>query len=290
MAVVLAIDLGGTNMRAALLGPDGLPGSAENGPAPASVEEFAARIATLLNTHDATRLGIGIPGLARGSVCTWIPNLGFLDGTDLAELFPRISIGLGNDAQLSLLAEATFGAAKGRQDAILLSIGTGIGSAVLSGGRIVRGSKGGACSFGWAVADIDDPGDARNGWLERHASGTALDAAARTINLADGPALITAARKGYAAAIRALERPMHLLGTSLAGAVGLLDPEMIVIAGGVAAEMDLLAPMVREALDRQLPPHLKNVEIRAGAFGPRAGLIGAGIAGRQGPDWGDIHG
>lgn len=290
MAAVLAIDLGGTNMRAALLGADGLPGAAENGPAPASIDEFATRIRVLLKANDAVRLGIGVPGLARGSVCTWMPNLGFLDGADLTTLFPGISIGLGNDAQLALLAEASLGAARGRQDAILLSIGTGIGSAVLSGGRIVRGSRGGACSFGWACAEIDDLGDDRNGWLERHASGTALDAAARSINLADGPALIAAARQGYAAAVRALEEPMHVLGTTLAGAVGLLDPEMIVIAGGVAAEMDLLAPMVHEAMNRQLPPHLKNVEIRAGAFGPGAGLIGAGIAGRQGPDWGKIHG
>jgi len=290
MTAVLAIDLGGTNMRTARIGPDGLPGPAENGPAPGSVGEFAARIGALLRGNDIDRLGIGVPGLARGSVCTWIPNLGFLDGTDLAALFPGISIGLGNDAQLSLLAEATLGAARGRSDAILLSIGTGIGSAVLSNGRIVRGSKGGACSFGWACGEIDDPGDERNGWLERHASGTALDAAARSINLVDGPALIAAARDGYAAAVRALEAPMHILGTALAGAVGLLDPEMIVIAGGVAAEMDLLAPMVREAMNRQLPPHLRNVDIRAGMFGPKAGLIGAGIAGRQGPDWGDIHG
>jgi len=289
MAGVLAIDLGGTNMRAALLGPDGLPGAAETAPAPVSVEEFAGRIRALLRANEATRLGIGVPGLARGSVCTWIPNLGFLDGVDLATLFPGISIGLGNDAQLALLAEANLGAARGRQDAILLSIGTGIGSAVLSGGRIVRGSTGGACSFGWAVADIADPGDARNGWLERHASGTALDAAARHINLADGPALIAAARKGYAAAIGALEGPMHHLGTALAGAVGLLDPEVIVMAGGVAAEMDLLAPMVHEAMNRQLPSHLRNVEIRAGMFGPKAGLVGAGIAGRQGPGWGEIH-
>ena len=143
----------------------------------------------------------------------------------------------------------------------------------------MRGSRGGACSFGWACADAADAGDPRNGWLERQASGSALDAAARSVNLRDGPALIAAARQGSAAAIRALERPMHLLGTALAGAVGLLDPEVIVITGGVAAEMDLLAPMVREALERQLPPHLRGIAIRAGEFGPQAGLVGAAAYG-----------
>jgi glucokinase len=287
---VLAIDLGGTNLRAAPVGPDGMPGTVEHGPAPKSRDEFIARIRGLLERHGADHLGIGVPGLARGSVTTWIPNLGYLDGLDLRHAFPTTSIALGNDAQLALLAEAAAGTARGRRDALLLSIGTGLGSAVLADGRIVRGSHGGACSFGWACADLTDAGDARNGWLERQASGSALDAAARSISLRDGPALIAAARQGYAAAVRALRQPMHVLGTTLAGAIGLLDPEIIVIAGGVAAEMDLLAPMVREALDRQLPPHLRGIAIEAGTFGPRAGLIGAAIAGGQGPEWGRTDG
>jgi glucokinase len=287
---VLAIDLGGTNMRAAPVGADGLPGRVETRDAPRSRQEFLVRVQYLIDQHGADRLGIGIPGLARGSVLTWVPNLGFLDGLDLAAAFPRFSVALGNDAQLALLAEATHGAAKGRRHALLLSIGTGIGSAVLAEGRIVRGSKGGACSFGWACADATDPGDDRHGWLERQASGVALDAAAEAIGLPGGPALIAAVRTGNSDARAALEPPMRRLGTALAGAVALLDPEIIVIAGGVAAEMDFLAPLISEALDRQLPPHLRHIAIRAGEFGPRAGLIGAAIAGAQGADWGMIDG
>jgi predicted NBD/HSP70 family sugar kinase len=287
---VLAIDLGGTNMRSAVVGADGMPGRAETRDAPRSRDEFIVRVEYLLDQHGADRLGMGVPGLARGSETTWIPNLGFLDGLDLAGAFPRLSIALGNDAQLALLAEATRGIAAGCRNALLLSIGTGLGSAVLAEGRIVRGRNGGACSFGWACADATDPGDPRNGWLERQASGVALDAAARATGLPGAPALIAAARTGDLKAQNALYQPMRMLGTALAGAVGLLDPEIIVIAGGVAAEMDFLAPMVGEALDRQLPPHLRNIAIRAGEFGPQAGLIGAGIAGVQGPDWGDIDG
>jgi predicted NBD/HSP70 family sugar kinase len=286
----LAIDLGGTNMRAGVVDAQGMPEHVEQSGAPRSREEFLNHVGALLERYSADRLGIGVPGLAAGTVTTWIPNLGFLDGLDLAEVFPGISISVGNDAQLSLLAEATAGAAKGRRHALLLSIGTGLGSAVLAEGRIVRGSRGGACSFGWACADPTDPGDSRNGWLERHASGTALDAAARSVGLPGGAALIAAARQGYPAARAAIEQPMALLGTSLAGAVGLLDPEIIVITGGVAAEMDFLAPMIAAAMARQLPGHLRQISIEAGAFGARAGLIGAGIAGRQGADWGAIDG
>jgi glucokinase len=287
---VLAIDLGGTNMRAAPVGADGLPGRAETRDAPRSRQDFLVRLQYLIDRHGVDRLGVGIPGLAQGPVVTWVPNLGFLDGLDLAAAFPGVSIALGNDAQLALLAEATRGAARGRRNALLLSIGTGIGSAVLAEGRIVRGSKGAACSFGWACADADDPGDDRHGWLERQASGVALDTAAEAIGLPGGPALIAAARTGDLRAENALHLPMRRLGAALAGAVGLLDPEVIVVAGGVAAEMDLLAPLIGEALNRQLPPHLRGTAIRAGEFGPRAGLIGAAIAAAQGPDWGDIDG
>ena len=106
--------------------------------------------------------------------CDWVPNLSYLDGFDLAAAFPDLRVGLGHDAQLALLAEVEAGAARGLSDAILLAIGTGIGSAVLAGGRIIRGSTGAACSFGWAVADLNDAGDERLGWLERNASGRAL--------------------------------------------------------------------------------------------------------------------
>ncbi len=284
---ILAVDLGGTRYRAGLA-TMAAPADVESigeWPAPATRAEFVALLTRQLADHGATRLGIGVPGLARDTVCRWVPNLPYLDGLDLRDVFPGISIGLGNDAQLALLAEASAGAAAGLSDAILLAIGTGIGSAVLAGGRIVAGSNGGACSFGWAVADADDSGEDRSGWLERHSSGRALDAAAISIGLADGTALVTAARTGDASAIAALAAPMRALGTALAGAVALLDPAAVILAGGVAASLDVLAPLILEPLRRHLPPHLRGIELRPGQFGPRAGLVGAAFAGARGATW-----
>ena len=259
-------------------------------PAPATRAAFLDMLSTQLAATRATRLGIGIPGLARGATCHWVPNLSWLDGLDLAAALPGIEIGLGNDAQLSLLAEAGAGAARGLTDVVLLAIGTGIGSAVLTDGRIVAGAGGGACSFGWAAADLDDPGEDRSGWLERQSSGRALDAAAHAIGLDSGTALVAAARQGNAAARAALEHPTRALGTALAGAVALLDPQAIVLAGGVAASVDVLGPMILAALQRHLPPHLRGIRIRAGAFGPRAGLVGASFAGAHGPKWRSFNG
>ena len=284
---ILAIDLGGTRYRAAVASFD-QPADVQplgEWPAPATRAAFLEMLTGHLADTGAKRLGLGIPGLARGTTCLWVPNLPWLDGLDLAAALPGIAIGLGNDAQLSLLAEASAGAAAGLSDVILLAIGTGIGSAVMTDGRIVQGSGGGACSFGWAVADLNDPGEDRSGWLERQASGRALDAVATSLGLASGTALVDAARNGNAAAQRALHAPMHALGTALAGAVALLDPQAIVLAGGVANSLDVLEPMITEALYRQLPPHLRGIGTRAGRFGSSAGIVGASFAGALGPTW-----
>ena len=289
---VLAIDLGGTRLRAGVAS-SAQPAAVESvgeWPAPQTLGDFVGHLNDLLTTHRATHLGVGIPGLAQGSNCRWVPNLGYLDGLDLAARFPGISIGLGNDAQLALLAEVSAGAAADLSDALLLAIGTGIGSAVLSGGRILAGHGGGACSFGWASADVADAGDDRNGWLERQASGRALDRAAEAIGLKDGPALVAAARQGSLPALHAMAVPMHSLGTALAGAVALLDPQAVILAGGVAASVDILGPLLLPALTRHLPPHLRNIELRPGKFGPRAGLVGAAVAGARGPSWRNSNG
>jgi len=282
----LAIDLGGTNMRAALAsGATARLEALDRWDAPRDRGTFRDRVEALAAEHEVDRLGIGIPGLARGTVCTWVPNLPFLDGVDLAELFPRFQVALGNDAQLSLLAEAAEGAASEVRNAILLAIGTGIGSAVLADGRILRGEGGAAASFGWACADPSDGGDAVHGWLERTASGSALDRIAAGQGLGDGPALVARARTGDEAALAALRPPMQALGTALAGAVALAGAPLVIFAGGVAESVDVLGPLILPALTRQLPPHLRDVRLVASRFGARTAMMGAALAARGHPIW-----
>ncbi|BCM21627.1 ROK family protein [Mesorhizobium sp. J8] len=290
MTRVLAIDLGGTNLRAAVhTGDLGALAPQVHEPAPTSLDAFAAGVRALAAAGEAKALGLAVPGLTEGSVCRWIPNLPWLDGVDVAALFPGMSVAVGNDAQIALLAEAAEGAARDVSDAILLAIGTGIGSAVLANGRIVAGAHGGACSFGWASADIKDHGEERSGWLERVASGRALDALAAQIGLADARQLIAAAKAGQLAAQSLLEVPARQLGTALAGAVGLLDPGVILVSGGLADALDVIAPPLLAALRRQLPPHLRGIELRPGKFGSRAGLAGAALAGQAGSGWRQIR-
>ncbi|MBZ9881379.1 ROK family protein [Mesorhizobium sp. CA10] len=290
MIQVLAIDLGGTNLRAAVhTGDIGALVPQVREPAPASLDAFVTHVRTLAAAGETEALGLAVPGLVEGSACRWIPNLPWLDGVDVAALFPDLRVAVGNDAQIALLAEAAHGAAKGVSDAILLAIGTGIGSAVLANGGIVAGAHGGACSFGWASADVRDHGEDRSGWLERVASGRALDALAAQIGLADSRQLIAAAKAGQLAAQTLLEVPARQLGTALAGAVGLLDPGVILVSGGLADALDVIAPPLLAALRRQLPPHLRGIELRPGLFGSRAGLVGAALAGQAGSGWRQIR-
>jgi len=93
------------------------------------------------------------------------------------------------------------------------------------------------------------------------------------------------ARTGRKDAIAALGPPMRALGTALAGAVALLDPQTIILAGGVATSIDVAGPMILAALHRHVPGHLRGIDIRAGRFGTRAGLVGAAFAGARGADW-----
>ncbi len=291
MSRALAIDLGGTNLRAALAeaADPAMVQPVGSWPAPTSRAAFQELVAGLLSTHSVSRLGLAVPGLALGTRCVWIPNLPYLDSLDLAPAFSGVSIALGNDAQFALLAEATAGAASGSSDVILLAIGTGIGSAVLSGGRILRGAQGGAASFGWASADVSDPGDDKDGWLERKASGRALDRLAVEAGLENGATLIAHARRGERAAHELLDRAAGALGTTLAGAVALLDPQKILVSGGVAAALDVLEAPVLSALRRQLPPHLRGITIAAGAFGAGASLAGAAIAAFRGQNWEEVR-
>jgi glucokinase len=284
---ILAVDVGGTRYRAGIAASDDPSALRTIGawPAPRTLDEFVGLIGSQLEEYGAVRLGLAIPGLAERTTCRWVPNLPYLDGFDLARRFPGIGVALGNDAHFALLAEVSAGAAAELTDALLIAVGTGIGSAVLADGRIVRGSGGGACSLGWAAADLADPKDERSGWLELHCSGRALDRIAAGIGLRDGANLIETARAGSAQAIAALRSPMLALGVALAGAAALLAPEAIIFAGGVAAALDVLGPLIRPPLITRLPPHMRGVELRAARFGSQASLVGAALAGARGADW-----
>jgi glucokinase len=207
-----------------------------------------------------------------------------------------IPVFIDNDANVAALAEHRFGAAKGTSDAVMLTIGTGIGGGVIIDGELYRGSTGAASEPGHMVIDIDGPpcqGNCPNhGCLETFASGTALaregrEAAKRDPDSALGKALAEggeivgktvtdAANAGDPTAIALVEQAGRWLGVGLTGLANIFEPEVIVLGGGVAKAVGarMLDPAREELRSRALPP-MNEVPVELADLGPEAGMVGA---------------
>jgi glucokinase len=201
-----------------------------------------------------------------------------------------------NDANAAALAEHRAGAARGCNEAVVLTIGTGIGGGLILRGEIYRGAIGAGAELGHTVIDMDGPRCQGNcpshGCVEALASGTALAREAlriagerRDSGLARalgngrelaGPLVTELAHDGDPAAIEAIELIGSRLGVAIASFVNTFNPEVVVIGGGVIAAGELLlAPARTEMLRRALPPSRDHVRIVAAHFGVEAGMIGA---------------
>jgi glucokinase len=244
--------------------------------------------------------GLGIPctidrdrGLAITAVNLPIRNLPIRD-----RMRERLGIPvfIDNDANLATLAEHRFGAARGTRDAVMLTIGTGVGGGVIIDGELYRGSRGAASEPGHMVIDFDGlpcQGNCPNrGCLETYASGTALaregreaaqgepsSALGRALSEGreiDGKAVTDAANDGDPIAVGVVEEAGRRLGAGLSGLANIFEPEVIVIGGGVAALVGelMLAPAREELRSRALPP-MNETPVKAAELGPEAGMIGA---------------
>lgn len=280
----VGIDLGGTSLR--------LLGESENGersevttvPTARDYEDLLNQIESLLNSVVAgpiLSIGCGICGTLDGTRPVFVPALPWIEGRplrdDLAELSDA-SVVLGLDGHYALLAEAAEGSAIGHDSAVLVAVGTGIGGAIMLAGKIWRGERGTAGSLGWLSA-LGGKDDAKHGLFEQVASGTALSQAAHVYRPGwTGENLVTAARAGDTGAAAVADRFGRHLGRGLAALASVLDPEMIIIAGGLCDAMDVLSPSIDRAMRECASPNGRHVPVRAAAFGPHAGVVGALLA------------
>ncbi len=205
-----------------------------------------------------------------------------------------------NDATVAALAEHLYGAARGAENAVMLTVGTGIGGGLILGGEVYRGSTGAGAELGHTVIEADGPRCQGNcpgrGCVEALASGTAIGregraaaerepesvlgrmlAAGETI---DGKAVTEAALGGDARARGVFDLIGSRLGVALASFANIFEPEVFVVGGGVIAAGDLLLdPARRELEERALPP-MKRIPVVAAELGPDAGMIGAAAMAR----------
>jgi glucokinase len=251
-------------------------------------------------TGDIRAVGVGVPCLIepeRGvaMACNHFP----LVGTPLRDVLAErlgLPVTVDNDANAALVAEWRFGAAVGTRNALMVTIGTGVGGGVIADGRLIRGASGAAGELGHIVIDEDGPpcpGNCPNhGCLEAFVSGPALAiegrrraeaqpdsglgrarAAGREIT---GPLVTELAHDGDAAARAALETLGRRLGAGLTSLVNVFNPEIVVVGGGlVAAGELLLAPARAEVAARAVLPSRDQVRIVPARFGDESGMLGA---------------
>ncbi|MGP4114140.1 ROK family protein [Streptomyces sp. 4N509B] len=287
MAVtVIALDVGGTVTKGAVLREDGtvreprrVPTGAARGPEAvvATVLDLAAELAE--RAPGAAALGLAVPGLvdAASGTAVFSANLGFRD-LPLRALARRrlrgLPVALDNDVRAGALAEATRGAGRGGGDFLFVPIGTGIAAALVLGGRPYPGHGGDSGELGHVAVR---PGGrrcrcGRRGCLEAYASASAL----ARLGGAPAPEVIARAAAGDARAGRAWETALDALAEALAGATLLLDPARIVLGGGLAEAGDALVVPLAERLAARLPFRAAPPLARA-AFGELAALHGAGL-------------
>ena len=252
----------------------------------------------LADAPEAEAVGFGIPSLmdrdrSVSLACVHLP----LDGVPFRDLMSeRLGrpVVVDNDTNCALLAEARAGAAKGLRDALLLTLGTGIGGAILAGGSLYRG-RGAAGELGHVVVELDgaDCPCGNRGCLETVASGTAIGrAGAATAEahpdsalgraLAEGraitgPLVTELAAEGDAAAVAAVADVGRKLGAGLSGLANAFNPELIVIGGGASAAGDLLLDPAREELGRRGLGQNASVPVVGAHFGDEAGMLGAAV-------------
>ncbi|WP_121252499.1 ROK family protein [Nocardioides ferulae] len=206
-----------------------------------------------------------------------------------------VPVALDNDANCAARAELRYGAARGVADAVLVTMGTGIGGALVLDGRVHRGRNGLAGEFGHmqVVPDGRECECGGRGCWEQYSSGNALVRRARSRLGVEptmleemcegvperlvGPMVTEAAEAGDLVARQAFASVGDWLGVGLANLVAAFDPDLVVVGGGVSAAGDRLLDPARAALDRSLvaAPHRRIPPLLRARFGPEAGVVGA---------------
>jgi glucokinase len=316
---LIGVDLGGTNIVAGALAEDGSdvlalrsePTCADQG-ADAVVDRIVRIIDTVIaetiahtgaRRDDVIGIGVGAPGpldRARGIVVT-TPNLGWTNFPlrDVIAERTRLPVRIDNDANCATLGEWWLGAARGANNVIGMTIGTGIGGGIILGGRLYHGSSDVAGEIGHATIDITGRRCkcGNYGCLEAYASGPSIADRAREAISDDNCLMVRmvsgevsritaatvyeAAMQGDDVALDVVRETSRFLGAGIANLLNIFNPDVVVIAGGVTqAGETLFGPLRKEVRKRAFKPAVDACEIVPGVL-VAAGVVGAVAAYKQ---------
>lgn len=309
--VAIGVDLGGTKLLGVAVDPAGTVLAEHRIPTPRGGDAILAALVEVVaeldsRTGPAATVGVGVPGLVdRSGRIVVAPNLPRVHNLEVGSRLPSLVGGrpvmVDNDATCAGWGERTHGAAAGADNAIVVTLGTGIGGGIVVEGRLMRGANGFGGEIGHMVVDPHGPlcGCGRKGCWERFASGSGLGILAREaahagqgtriLELAGGDPeavrgehVTRAAGEGDPEAQAVMDRFGWWLATGLANLANAFDPEIIVLGGGLVAAGDILLEPARRNFAALLegynvrPP----IPIVAAALGERAGAVGAAALGR----------
>ncbi|WP_052851149.1 ROK family glucokinase [Streptomyces avicenniae] len=305
----VGIDIGGTKVMAGVVDPDGTvlervrTETPDKSKSPKVVEDTIAELVLdLSDRHDVHAVGIGAAGWVDTdrSTVLFAPHLAWRNEPLRDALAARLAVPImvDNDANTAVWGEWRFGAGRGADHLVMITLGTGIGGAILEGGKVKRGAYGVAGEFGHMQVV---PGGHRcpcgnRGCWEQYSSGNALVREARELAAADspvahhildrvggdigditGPLISELARGGDAMCVELLEDVGRWLGVGIANLAAALDPARFVVGGGVSEADDLLIGPAREAFRRQLTGrgYRPEATIVRAELGTDAGMVGA---------------
>jgi glucokinase len=278
---VLAVDLGGTKTSIALIDDSGCIFEKQRLPATPAVESTVEQIVARydeLKGNSIAAIGIIVPGIYDpGTGNAWAPNLwgkDFYPFRKQIEQHLSVPIEIGSDRVASAVAEQWLGVARGLRHVVFVAVGTGIGVGIISDGRPVEGAHGIAGAAGWMlVAGPWKPEYLACGGWETEAAGPAL---ARRAGKQTAEAAIEAARAGDVRVLEAVSQTADYLALGISALIAVLDPEIVVLGGGVMQASDLMLEQIRRnALAWTQPVAAKHVRIETTALGEDAGLLGA---------------
>jgi len=316
---VVGVDLGGTKVLAGVVGQDGKVLSHYKHKT-AILKDHPAALLDLLaeavrsavdqagaSMADVAAVGVGVPGSLNldRSVVTVAPNLGWANVAAQAELKQRLGgmpVFLENDVRCAALAEHTLGSGSGHPSMVAIFIGTGVGGGLILDGQLLRGVRGGAGEVGHMVIRSGGPvcSCGQRGCLEAVAARPAVTRRLlkriakghKTVlaHLADDNAkplgsseLAKAVAKGDREATRAVKQSAHYAGEAAGSLVNLLDPDLVILGGGV---VDAIGQQYVEWVAETARPHILAASARllpivAARLGDDAGLLGAALTARQ---------
>lgn len=313
MSVWVGVDVGGTKVLAGVVEEDGsVPTTVERatpgrlGPERELEDVLTDAVLAAADGRHLAGVGLAAAGFVdrTGDRVAFAPHLPWRDAPVRERLSERwqAPVALENDATCAMLAELELGAARGTSSAVLVTVGTGIGGGLGLDGRVVRGAQGMAGEYGHMTVVPDGRSCECGGvgcW-EQYCSGRALVRAARAgldqggstsvlatwrddVSQVTGPLVTRAAQAGDPVACAAFAEVGEWLGRGLVNLVAALDPERVVVGGGVSRAGDLLLSPARRTLAAHLVggAHRTVPEVVAARFGPSAGLVGAVVLARQ---------